>query len=314
MPKKEELMSKLSAAAAEGVFPHAVLIEGEKGTGKKELALWLARALLCKNVNPPCEHCTACKKVLTDNHPDVEVIGGNGKARGFHIDRIREIKDSIWLAPNESDFKIYILTDIEDMTAEAQNALLKSLEEPPPFVRFIMTCENRFALLDTIISRSAVYTLEPPSEEECSAALKKRFPELSTEDAELFSSAYGGNSGAAAKAYEEGKAELIKLAARTPELLFAGKTYELAAAMNTLCKNKESLLEYTELLGALVKGAAADKVCKRKQLVKIGVKQAAETAEICDNKKNVLMQPGGSSELLQSCLCMELEKVFGGNL
>lgn len=314
MPKKEELKEKLSAAAAEGVFPHAVLIEGEKGTGKKELALWFARAFLCKNTKPPCEHCAVCKKVLTDNHPDVEVIGGNGKARGFHIDRIREIKDSLWLAPNESDFKIYILTDIEDMTAEAQNALLKSLEEPPAFVRFIMTCENRFALLDTIISRSAVYTLEPPSEEECAAALKKRFPAISAAEAELFSAAYGGNSGAAAEAFEGGKAQLIALAAKTPELLSLGKTFELASGMNALCKNRESLLEYTELLSALVKSAAADKACGRRQPFKISVKQAAETAEICDRRKTVLMQPGGSAELLQSCLCMELESVFGGNL
>lgn len=314
MPKKEELMAKLSAAAVESVLPHAVLIEGEKGTGRTELALWLARVLLCKSENPPCEHCMACKKVLTDNHPDVEIIGGTGKIQGFHIDRIREIKDSLWLAPNEAEIKIYILTDIGDMTVEAQNALLKSLEEPPSFVRFIMTCENRFALLDTIISRSAVYSLEPMSEAECTEALRKQFTKISEEDAKLFSVAFGGNFGAAKEAFEGDKAEITRLAQITPGLLRKGRTYDLATQMNSVCKSKQILLEYTQILAVLVKSSATSKICGREPVINIGIKEAAETAEICEKRKNVLMQPGGSLELLQSLLCMELEKVFGGNL
>ena len=173
MPAATELKKQLSAAAAEGLLSHAVLIEGEPGVGKRELALWLCKALLCKSQNPPCGHCSVCKKVDGGNHPDVEIYEGTGTARGFSIDKVREIKGSLWLAPNESDIKIYVLLDIQDMGVEAQNALLKSLEEPPEHVRFVMTCQNAGMLLDTIISRCTLYKLEPFSDEECALRLKK---------------------------------------------------------------------------------------------------------------------------------------------
>ena len=146
------------------MLSHAVIIEGEKGVGKRELALWLAKALLCKAKNPPCGVCSVCKKISAGNHPDVELFDGSGAARSFHIESIRDIKESLWLAPNESDVKIYVLLEIQNMTAEAQNALLKSLEEPPEHARFIMTCQNIGMLLDTVISRSTVYKLEPFSD------------------------------------------------------------------------------------------------------------------------------------------------------
>ena len=161
-----------------------------------------------------------------------EIFGGEGGARSFHIDEVREIKESLWLAPNESEQKVYVLLNIENMTQEAQNALLKSLEEPPAHARFILTCDNRRSLLDTIISRSTVYTLEPPTREECAAALRENFPELSEKDAELFSIAYGGNFGAASAGVSEGMGETVLLAAKTPELLRKGESYVLAAELS----------------------------------------------------------------------------------
>lgn len=125
MPGIKELKKALSAAIGEGLLSHAVLIEGEKGTGKRELAIWLAKAILCKNEDPPCGACAVCRKIEGGNHPDVEIYEGTGAARGFHIESIREIKNSLWLAPNESKQKIYILLEIQTMTTEAQNALFK---------------------------------------------------------------------------------------------------------------------------------------------------------------------------------------------
>ena len=116
MPGAKELKRTLSAALREGILSHAVLIEGEKGTGKKELSLWLAKAILCRSENRPCENCSVCRKIESGNHPDVEIYGGSGGARSFHIESIREIKNSLWLAPNESEQKVYILLNIEDMT------------------------------------------------------------------------------------------------------------------------------------------------------------------------------------------------------
>ncbi|MBR5311171.1 MAG: DNA polymerase III subunit [Oscillospiraceae bacterium] len=313
MPGINELKRTLSRSIGEGLLSHAVLIEGEKGTGRKELALWLSKAILCKSENSPCGVCSVCKKVNSGNHPDVEIYGGNGNARSFHIDSIREIKNTLWLLPNESDQKIYILLNAENMTPEAQNALLKSLEEPPAHARFILTCENRRSLLDTIISRSTVYTLEPPTREECSGMIRERLPDFSEKDAEIFSIAFGGNPGAAISAIEEGKNDIVFLASRTPELLKKGESYTLAAELSSLCKKREDLLEYLERLLNITGRCGIDRAAGRNTPVRVSPIEAVKTSEIIERGKLAVLQ-NCSLELIESWLTMELSGVFGGNL
>ncbi len=313
MPGIHELKRTLSASLREGLLSHAVLIEGEKGTGRKELALWLAKAILCKSENRPCMNCAVCRKIESGNHPDVEIYGGEGGARSFHIESIREIKNSLWLAPNESEQRIYILLNVENMTAEAQNALLKSLEEPPAHARFILTCDNRRSLLDTIISRSTVYTLEPPTREECAAALAEKFPELSPKDAEIFAVAFGGNFGAAEKAFSEGEWDIINFAARTPEILRKGESYTLAAELASICKTRAELSEYLERLMNITGRCGIDRAAGKNTPVRVTPIEAVKTSEIIERGKTALLQ-NCSVELTESWLCMELSGVFGGNL
>ncbi len=313
MPGISDLKRTLSASLQEGLLSHAVLIEGEKGTGRKELALWLAKAILCKNGSVPCDGCSACKKINSGNHPDVEVYGESGGARSFHIESIREIKNTLWLAPNESEQKIYILLNIENMTAEAQNALLKSLEEPPAHARFILTCDNRRSLLDTIISRSTVYTLEPPTREECALALREKYPALSEKEAEIFAIAYGGNLGAAISAAEEEKNDIVFLAAKTPELLKKGESYTLAAELSAKCKTRSDLSEYLERLMNITGRCGIDRAAGKNTPVRVTPIEAVKTSEIIERGKLVVLQ-NCSLELIESWLCMELSGVFGGNL
>lgn len=313
MPAATELKKQLSAAAAEGLLFHAVLIEGEPGVGKRELALWLCKALLCKSQNPPCGHCSVCKKVDGGNHPDVEIYEGTGTARGFSIDKVREIKGSLWLAPNESDIKIYVLLDIQDMGVEAQNALLKSLEEPPEHVRFVMTCQNAGMLLDTIISRCTLYKLEPFSDEECALRLKKLLPELSAEDAELLATAYGGNLGRAKTAFEEGKLSLVQFAAKTPELIRTAKTYDLAAGITAEAGDRAALCEYIEALGNIIGRCGVNFAAGKAAPVRIKPAQAVKSMEILSRGKEALLQ-NCMPELVQSWICANLSAVLGGNL
>ncbi len=313
MPAATELKKQLSAAAAEGLLSHAVLIEGEPGVGKRELALWLCKALLCKSQNPPCGHCSVCKKVDGGNHPDVEIYEGTGTARGFSIDKVREIKGSLWLAPNESDIKIYVLLDIQDMGVEAQNALLKSLEEPPEHVRFVMTCQNAGMLLDTIISRCTLYKLEPFSDEECALRLKKLLPELSAEDAELLATAYGGNLGRAKTAFEEGKLSLVQFAAKTPELIRTAKTYDLAAGITAEAGDRAALCEYIEALGNIIGRCGVNFAAGKAAPSRIKPAQAVKSMEILSRGKEALLQ-NCMPELIQSWICANLSAVLGGNL
>lgn len=313
MPGVNELKDSLSAALHEGVLSHAVLIEGEKGTGKKEFAVWLAKAVLCGNEKSPCENCSVCRKIQNGNHPDVEIYGGDGGARSFHIEDIREIKNTLWLSPNESEQKVYILLNIENMTVEAQNALLKSLEEPPSYVRFILTCENKHSLLDTIVSRSTVYTIEPPSREECASEMLKRFPEFDEAQAELFAIAYGGNFGAASAAASEGKSEIVFLAAKTPELLRRGEYYTLAAELYSKCKTRADLDEFLERLFNITGRCGIDTAARKNTPIRVTPVEAVKTSEIIERGKLALLQ-NCSLDLTVSWLCMELSRVFGGNL
>lgn len=313
MPVATELKKQLSAAAAEGLLSHAVLIEGEPGVGKRELAMWLCKALLCKSHNPPCGHCSVCKKIDGGNHPDVEIYDGSGAARSFHIESVREIKDSLWLAPNESDVKIYVLLEIQNMTAEAQNALLKSLEEPPEHVRFIMTCQNAGMLLDTIISRCTLYKLEPFSDGECALRLKNLLPELSAEDAELLAMAYAGNLGRAQAAFEEGKLPLAQLAKKTPELIRTAKNYDLAAEIASAAGDRAALGEYIEILGNIIARCGVDFAAGKAAPLRIRPVQAVKTMEILSRGKEALLQ-NCMPELVQSWLCANLSAVLGGNL
>ena len=313
MPGIHELERTLSAALSEGLLSHAVLIEGEKGTGRKKLAIWLAKAILCRNENRPCGNCSVCRKIESGNHPDVEIFGGEGGARSFHIDEVREIKESLWLAPNESEQRVYILLNAENMTAEAQNALLKSLEEPPAHARFILTCDNRRSLLDTIISRSTVYSLEPPTREECAAALREKFPEFSEKEAELFAIAYGGNFGAASAGASEGFSEIVFLAAKVPEMLKKGNGYSLAAELAAKCKTKADLSEFLERLLNITGRCGIDRAAGRPAPVRVTPSEAVKTSDIVERGKLALLQ-NCSLELVESWICMELSGVFGGNL
>lgn len=313
MPGIRELKKTLAESVREGLLSHAVLLEGEKGTGRKDLAVWLAKAILCKGEEKPCLNCAVCRKIESGNHPDVEIYGGEGGARSFHIESIREIKNSLWLAPNESEQRIYILLNVENMTAEAQNALLKSLEEPPAHARFILTCDNSRSLLDTIISRSTVYSLEPSTREECSAALAEKFPELSPKEAEILAVAFGGNFGAAAEAFSAGKGDIINLAAKTPDILRRGESYSLAAELSSLCKARQDLSEYLERLMNITGRCGIDRAAGKNTPVRVTPIEAVKTSEIIERGKAAVLQ-NCSLELIESWLCMELSGVFGGNL
>ena len=143
----------LAAFVNGGRFPHALLLEGPEGSGRRTFAREIAAALFCRGEHKPCGSCNQCRKVLEQNHPDVEYYGGDGSRRSFHIDTIRQLRQNAWLLPGEAPCRVCVLCGAENMTDQAQNALLKILEEPPEHTVFILTAENRAMLLPTILSR-----------------------------------------------------------------------------------------------------------------------------------------------------------------
>ena len=167
----------LSSFVDRGRIPHAVLIEGPAGSGRRTLAKILAQAAVCiSSGEKPCGVCGHCRKMSSGNHPDVLMIGGEGTPRSFHVETVREIRRSAHILPNEAEYRVLILTGAEGMTPEAQNALLKILEEPPPHLLFILTCESRFQLLPTIQSRVVGVALGAVDTDTAAAAIMRILP------------------------------------------------------------------------------------------------------------------------------------------
>ena len=148
-------------------IPGAFIFEGEFGSGRDLIANILAKTIVCrdtenkKKTGEPCGICDACIKAGKNIHPDIIVPESDGEgALSFHIKEVREVIDGLYLTPNESDKKVYIIKNMQNMTPQGQNALLKSLEEPPPFAVFIITVTNSDLILETVKSRAVKFTVD----------------------------------------------------------------------------------------------------------------------------------------------------------
>ena len=141
---------------------HAYILTGEEGTGRKSIANAFSMALLCeKGGKEPCMVCHSCKQVLSGNHPDLIYVK-HEKPNSIGVDDIREqINDTIMIRPYSSFYKIYIVDEAEKMTVQAQNALLKTIEEPPAYAVIILITTNQEAFLPTILSRCVQLKLKP---------------------------------------------------------------------------------------------------------------------------------------------------------
>ncbi len=160
----EEIRKRLSSAVDSGTLSHAILLTGGTQKERKELSLLLTQALLCTNSPSPCLKCDICKKIKSEIHPDVIITEGEaGKQKSIKIDTIRNIRSRAYIMPNEAPFQTFIILEASGMGEEAQNALLKILEEPPATARFILASRSRDDFRQTILSRVTAFALSEDS-------------------------------------------------------------------------------------------------------------------------------------------------------
>jgi len=175
----EETKARIGRAIAEGTVPHAFLIGGPSGSGKSILATEIAAAINCErrgnaNHSLPCGACNTCKRIYEGNFTDVKTLSKKKDKATLGVEPIKDFREDMFLSATESESKIYIIDDAECMTVEAQNALLKVLEEPPRGVFILLLAKECDRILTTIKSRTQYVAMTRFSKEELKGHLLDR--------------------------------------------------------------------------------------------------------------------------------------------
>ena len=156
----KDIINYIRNAVREDKVSHAYILNGERGAGKKMLANLFAATLLSEKGGPdPCNECHSCRQAESGNHPDIIKVT-HEKPNSISVDDIREqVNNTIMIKPYQGPYKVYIIPQADMMTTQAQNALLKTIEEPPEYAVIMLLTENADTLLPTINSRCVMLKL-----------------------------------------------------------------------------------------------------------------------------------------------------------
>ncbi len=250
----ETTLHLMQTMVRSGKIPHACLIHGEQGLGKKTLARYFAMAALCTGENQPCGTCPSCYKAEHGVHPDIIWVEHSGKKQGFSVETVRNIcKDAI-VAPNEGKRKVYIFGDCDAMDVRAQNTLLKLTEEPPPHVLLLFTAAHRNVFLETMLSRMMQLAVCPCTAEDCEAALLAAGH--SSAQAKQAAQVCGGNIGKSlAWLASEGMQEMTGHIGELTAAIAARKSYDILRILAIYEKDRQTALEFVKLLDLQLRDA-----------------------------------------------------------
>ena len=232
----QQARALLARAAASGQVSHAYLFAGPRSVGKTSLALAFAALLECESPDlasgVACGVCASCRKIAHGNHPDVTLVEPEQGKRQLGVDSVREtVVRMANLAPSAGRWRIFILPEVERMTANTVNALLKTLEEPPPGVVLLLTTAELDTLLPTLISRCQVVPLSALTADEIAGALQRQW-DAPPDEARALAALANGRLGWAVTAHErpELREERAELLARITTLAAAPRDERIKAA------------------------------------------------------------------------------------
>ena len=245
---QESIISHMKNAIKLNKISHAYIINGEKGMGKKTIAKIFSMTLQCeKGGDEPCMQCHSCKQAISNNHPDIRWIT-HEKPSTIAIDEVREqINNDILIKPYSSK---YIVDEAEKLTIQAQNALLKTIEEPPAYGIIMLLTNNKDSFLQTILSRCVALEMRPVASTDIINYLreKEKIPDY---QAKMVVNFAGGNLGRAIRlASMEEFNELKDMVIRHLTGICDASVTDISGYVKEAATFKDNISEYIDLMVA----------------------------------------------------------------
>ncbi|MGQ9630350.1 MAG: DNA polymerase III subunit delta' [bacterium] len=303
----KEIIERLTEAVEGGRVPSAYLFSGARGVGKYTVAKEFAKALNClRGGGDACDECSSCRKVDSGNHADVRSLVPDGSGGSIRIDSIREMLADVSLRALEGRCKVYIIRDADRMTLSAANCLLKTLEEPPPGVVFLLTTTNINGILPTVRSRCFPVRFGRVKASEIEEALISRG--VSPDEAHIMASLADGRPALVSR-------DILRMRDTVISVFNSSDTFFRKAEILSREGDPKELLDiaiswYRDLVlvGEGVEGAIVNSD-KRDVLIKIGRKlgnKAYKAVELLSSTKRLLSQ-NANPRLSLEVMFMELE-------
>lgn len=245
----EHLIEHLQSAITMGKVSHAYILDGEKGAGKKFLAEIFAKTLQCeKQGTEPCGECTSCRQADGYNHPDIIRIT-HEKPNTISVDEIRhQLCTDIMIKPYKGPYKIYLVDEAEKLNVQAQNALLKTIEEPPAYAVILLLTTNAQSFLPTILSRCVTLHLKPVKDHLVRKYLMEEV-KIPDYEADLCVTFAQGNIGKAKRiAISEEFGQMKEHAVHLVKYIQQMEISELIESMRKITEFKTDISDYLDLL------------------------------------------------------------------
>ena len=245
----KDILKYISSAVENNRVSHAYILNGERGSGKKMLANLFAMTLLCETGdNEPCGKCHSCKQAESGNHPDIIRVT-HEKPNSISVDDIRtQVNNTVDIKPYQGPYKVYIIPQADMMTPQAQNAILKTIEEPPSYAVFLLLTENAETLLPTINSRCVMLKLRNIKDTLIKKYLMENL-EIPDYKADMCTAFAQGNMGRAimlanSDHFNEIREEAVQLLKHISEM----KLNEIVAAVKNISVYKLEITDYLDII------------------------------------------------------------------
>ena len=245
----KDILKYISSAVENRRVSHAYILNGERGSGKKMLANLFAMTLLCETGdNEPCGKCHSCKQAESGNHPDIIRVT-HEKPNSISVDDIRtQVNNTVDIKPYQGPYKVYIIPQADMMTPQAQNAILKTIEEPPSYAVFLLLTENAETLLPTINSRCVMLKLRNIKDTLIKKYLMENL-EIPDYKADMCTAFAQGNMGRAimlanSDHFNEIREEAVQLLKHISEM----ELNEIVAAVKNISVYKLEITDYLDII------------------------------------------------------------------